>query len=161
MILHIISNNFIFLHVFSYFYELTGQKKEDDLKPATKPKVLLVEDNPDSRKLLTSLFRKRLGLTLSCAASVNEAEEKLSATQFDLIISDLRMPEKDGFDMLRLVIEQQHSAPFLFYSAEDISRDTLRRFDYPVIAVKKPQHQELLNLASDLLGVPFEKKGPT
>lgn len=94
-------------------------------------------------------------------ASVSEAEEKLSATSFDLIISDLRMPGKDGFDMLWLVIEKQHSPPFLFYSSEHISGDKLRDFDYPIAVVKKPQHQKLLNLASDLLRQPLEKKGTT
>lgn len=130
------------------------------MRSATKSKVLLVEDD-DCREMLVSLFRSRLGLTVSCAASVNEAEEKLNVTQFDLIISDLRMPERDGFEMLRFVIGHQHSPPFLFYSADDISKDTLRQFNYPVAVVKKPQHQELLDLASDLLGVPLEKKGPT
>lgn len=85
----------------------------------------------------------------------------MNATQFDLIISDLRLPVKDGFNMLRFVIAHQHSPPFLFYSADDIPRETLRQFDYPVAVVKKPQYQELLAIASDLLGVPLEKKGPT
>lgn len=127
----------------------------------SKSKVLLVEDDSDSREVLVNLFRKRLGLVLSCAASVNEAEEKMNTTQFDLIISDLRMPERDGLEMLRFVIGHQHSPPFLFYTADDISREALRRFNYPVAVVKKPQHQELLAIASDLLGVPLEKKGPT
>lgn len=70
------------------------------------------------------------------------------------------MPVQDGFALLQLVIERKHSPPFVFFTSEDIPKHTLLRFDYPVSVVRKPNNQKLLNLVSDLLGVPLEKKGP-
>ncbi|HEX2165559.1 MAG TPA: ATP-binding protein [Thermoanaerobaculia bacterium] len=62
--------------------------------------VLVLEDEPDSRELLCSLFESR-GARAVATASAREARQLLSQHEVDVIVSDLQMPEEDGFTFLR------------------------------------------------------------
>jgi len=60
-------------------------------------KVLLVEDDPDLRMLVTLAFRTRLPQsTLTTCSEGGAALDALRAGGFDLILSDLMMPGMDG-----------------------------------------------------------------
>ena len=63
-------------------------------------RVLLVEDHPDTAEQLTRLL-ERAGHSVSCAASVKEALERGRATAFDILISDLGLPDGSGYDLMR------------------------------------------------------------
>lgn len=64
--------------------------------------VLVVEDEPDFRQLFELHLRSwRLPLELHCVASGFDALVRIGAARPDLLITDLRMPGIDGFEMLR------------------------------------------------------------
>ncbi|MCK5146772.1 sigma-54-dependent Fis family transcriptional regulator [bacterium] len=62
--------------------------------------VLLVDDEKNIRITL-SAFLKKLGNDVDDAASGAEAEDKIKACHYDLIITDLKMRDKDGLDVLQ------------------------------------------------------------
>ena len=62
--------------------------------------VLLVEDHADSRRVLAKLLA-RLGCQVKYAGSVREALECLGKDKFDLLISDLGLPDADGTELMR------------------------------------------------------------
>jgi DNA-binding NtrC family response regulator len=62
-------------------------------------RVLVVDDEPALRRTLARLLR-RLGLTVEAAADGLEARSLMAASRFDLCITDLRMPNADGFAVL-------------------------------------------------------------
>ncbi|MFM2065501.1 MAG: type 4 fimbriae expression regulatory protein PilR [Pseudomonadota bacterium] len=66
---------------------------------ATPPSLLVVDDEPD---LLTvyELALVREGYDVETAASVSEASEVLAARRFDAVITDLRLPDGSGLDLL-------------------------------------------------------------
>jgi two-component system cell cycle response regulator DivK len=62
-------------------------------------KVLVVEDHDDSRDLLGRIISS-FGASVMTAADGQEALRLATADPPDLIFSDLRMPEMDGFELL-------------------------------------------------------------
>jgi DNA-binding NtrC family response regulator len=65
-------------------------------------RVLIVEDDPAQREMLSG-FLGDLGVETAEAGNGKEALEILAKRQFDVVITDLRMPEMDGNELLRLV----------------------------------------------------------
>jgi len=63
-------------------------------------KILLVEDNPDTLRLLTRLLAA-MGHEVRCAASVHGALEIAAAEPFDLLISDIGLPDGSGWELMR------------------------------------------------------------
>ncbi|MBI5481791.1 MAG: response regulator, partial [Deltaproteobacteria bacterium] len=62
--------------------------------------VLVVDDEAPLRRTLTRLLR-RLGLTVETAADGLEARTLMTTARFDLCLTDLRMPNADGFAVLQ------------------------------------------------------------
>ena len=78
-----------------------------DEKPLKGVSVLLVEDDADSREVL-GLFLEQSGAEVLSAASAKAAIELLetsSASLPDIIISDLAMPEEDGYSLINRIRE--------------------------------------------------------
>jgi PAS domain S-box-containing protein len=65
-------------------------------------RVLAVDDEPDSRALLRRVL-EAYGVKITLAASAAEAMQLLRADQFDVLLSDIGMPDVDGFDLIREV----------------------------------------------------------
>lgn len=68
--------------------------------PQAGRRVLLVEDHPDTGALLSRLLRS-WGHEVRMAGSVASALEAASAESFDLLISDLGLPDGSGHDLMR------------------------------------------------------------
>jgi DNA-binding NtrC family response regulator len=66
----------------------------------SRENILVVDDEPDMRDALTAALR-RDGLCVSTATNGIEALEKVQAQQFDLIITDVRMPRMGGLALLQ------------------------------------------------------------
>lgn len=68
----------------------------------TGASVLVVDDDSDVRDLLRAAFERR-GATVSAAASVEEALAALMTHPVDLIVSDIGMPNRDGYSLISAV----------------------------------------------------------
>jgi DNA-binding NtrC family response regulator len=64
--------------------------------------LLVVDDEPSARTTLALLLRKR-GHRVLEADGVTAATKRLADEVFDLVVTDLRMPDGDGLDVLRTV----------------------------------------------------------
>ena len=81
-------------------------------------KILVVDDDPDGRFLLEALLRAG-GHAVSTAANGAEALDRAAQTDFGLIVSDILMPEMDGFALCRRIRSDprwRHTR-FVFYTA--------------------------------------------
>jgi two-component system, NtrC family, response regulator PilR len=64
------------------------------------PKVLVVDDEPDIRELL-ELTLVKMGLAVEAVGSVAEAKARLQGTRFDLCLTDMRLSDGEGLDLVR------------------------------------------------------------
>jgi DNA-binding response OmpR family regulator len=64
--------------------------------------ILIVDDEMEIAELLAMGF-ENYGFTPECAFSVDEAEAKIAAKNYDIILSDIRMPKKDGVELLKWI----------------------------------------------------------
>lgn len=70
--------------------------------PALKPRLLIVEDEPTTRILLTQIF-ERLGHPVRAAEDGFAALEEMRKEPPDILLSDLNMPRMSGFELLSVV----------------------------------------------------------
>ncbi|MCB1982647.1 MAG: response regulator, partial [Rhodoferax sp.] len=63
------------------------------------PRLLVVDDEPDLRTLY-ELTLVREGYDVDCAGSVTEAWALLALQPYDLLITDMRLPDGNGMDLL-------------------------------------------------------------
>jgi two-component system, OmpR family, response regulator len=90
--------------------------------------VLLIDDDPSLRGLLGAIMT-RDGLAHESACDGAEAIERLRRDDYDAIILDLLLPERNGFDVLRfLKAERPHLLPRVVVITAAMEW-TLRHFD--------------------------------
>ena len=81
-------------------------------------KILIVEDDRELNKTVCS-FLSQSGYEAIGCLNANDAYDAMYETVFDLIISDIMMPEIDGFEFARNVRELNENIPILFMTARD------------------------------------------
>jgi CheY-like chemotaxis protein len=69
--------------------------------------ILVVDDDPDGRTL-TSLVLTQAGASVKAVASVREAHQTLEVERPDAVVSDLGLPDEDGYALIRQI--RQHEA---------------------------------------------------
>lgn len=119
--------------------------------------ILVVDDEPDARELLRIILES-CGVTVLDAASVKDALAALEHDRVDLIVSDIGMPEEDGYGLIRRVraLPNQATAttPAVALTAfarnEDRTRALLEGFNMHMTKPVEPA--ELLLTLADLLG---------
>ncbi|HEV2903502.1 MAG TPA: ATP-binding protein, partial [Pyrinomonadaceae bacterium] len=67
-------------------------------------KVLVVDDEPDSRDLLMTIF-SRCGSDVRCSDSAAKAMQEFDEWNPELLVSDIGMPNEDGYSLIRRVRE--------------------------------------------------------
>ncbi|MGA8862424.1 MAG: sigma-54 dependent transcriptional regulator [Gallionella sp.] len=87
-----------------------------DNERAKVPSVLLVDDEPDILELLELALRK-MGLEVDRAANVREALAKLSAKPYDLCLTDMRLPDGDGLQVVRHIAQHDLDVPVAVITA--------------------------------------------
>ncbi len=82
------------------------------------PKILVVEDDKDLLRTVCLHLNQNGYETVGCM-SADLAYDAMEASQFDMIISDIMMPEIDGFEFAASVRDVDKEIPILFMTARD------------------------------------------
>ncbi len=82
----------------------------------SKPTVLVVDDEPDLIELV-SLTLSRMNLATDSAADLAGARAKLAERRFDLCLTDMRLPDGDGLDLVAWIQEHHPDVPVAVISA--------------------------------------------
>lgn len=108
-------------------------------------KILVVEDDTKLNKSVCSYLKLNGYETMGCI-SANEAYDSMYKNKVDLIISDIMMPEIDGFEFARTVRGIDENIPILFMTARDDFDAKRRGFDAGIddYMVKPIDFEELL-----------------
>lgn len=78
--------------------------------------VLIVDDEPDIRELL-EITLGRMGLETRSAGDIQDAKELLREANFDLCLTDLRLPDGSGIELIEHMQQQQPELPIAVISA--------------------------------------------
>ena len=84
--------------------------------PSVPPRVLVVDDEADIRELL-DLTLVRMGLSADCAGTVAEARRLLGERQYGLCLTDMRLPDGDGLEIVRLIGAEHGQTPVAVITA--------------------------------------------
>lgn len=71
-------------------------------EPLKNLRILVVDDQPDAQVLIGTILKKS-GADVTVASSVSDAFKILIKLRPDVLISDIGMPEQDGYDLIRMV----------------------------------------------------------
>jgi PAS domain S-box-containing protein len=119
--------------------------------------VLLVDDEADSRELLNFVLES-CGAQISTASSAVEAVELIKRERFDVIISDIGMPEEDGFSLIRKIRsfpnEQGGNIPAIALTAYARAEDRVQalRSGFHMHIAKPVESVELIAAVANLAG---------
>lgn len=82
-------------------------------------KILVVEDDRELNKTVCAYLRQNGYEAVGCLGANEAYDAMYGGALFDLIISDIMMPEVDGFEFARTVRELNREIPILFMTARD------------------------------------------
>ncbi|HEX5000848.1 MAG TPA: sigma-54 dependent transcriptional regulator, partial [Terriglobia bacterium] len=81
-----------------------------------RPRLLIVDDELSIRELLEIVLKKE-GYDVVSVSSAEEALNRMAAAGFDLVVSDIKMPDMSGIDLLRRVKADGFTGPFILLTA--------------------------------------------
>ncbi len=120
--------------------------------------ALIIDDEPDIRELL-EITLGRMGIETDSAADVTQAKAHLASTHYDICLTDMRLPDGDGIELVKLIqkttpqtpvavitahgnmdtaIESMKAGAFDFVS-KPIELDRLRTLVKTALKLKEPQ----------------------
>ncbi len=96
-----------------------------------KPRVLIVEDDPDLRRILSLLLRNR-GYATETAEHGGAGFTALQRELPDCVLLDLMMPVMDGFELLKRIrtVERTRQLPVIILTASEDERHRLKSQQY-------------------------------
>jgi len=129
--------------------------------PPGKVHLMIVEDDPDTLEMLRATLESR-GFRVTGCESAAETLKVASGTQVDLIISDIGMPQMDGFHMIERLreIAGYHDVPAIALSGYASQKDAKAALAAGFNAhVSKPvDPAELIIMVNGLLKNPSRTK---
>lgn len=129
---------------------MSNQRPERRLRGELN-RVLVVDDEADIRELI-DLTLSRMGLAADCVGTVAEARASLAESQYQLCLTDMRLPDGEGLDIVRHINEQCGETPVAvitaFGSAENaVAALKAGAFDYLAKPVGLEQLRALIKSA--------------
>ena len=82
----------------------------------TSPRILVVDDEADLRELL-DITLARMGLDVDCAATLGQARALWAANEYALVLTDMRLPDGLGLELVREVAASGKGTPIAVITA--------------------------------------------
>lgn len=138
-------------------------RAEND-RPAAGPggprrlRVLVVEDHADSAEMM-ALLLESMGHDVFVAPNAGEALEAVERRRFDLLISDIGLPDASGYDLMRQLAARGHRIPAIALSGYGMATDRVqsREAGFAEHLVKPLQGPGPLEAAIARLGIGRER----
>ncbi|MDE2310282.1 MAG: sigma-54-dependent Fis family transcriptional regulator [Betaproteobacteria bacterium] len=124
-----------------------------DKQPAAA-RVLVVDDEPDILELL-ELALVRMGLLVEHATNVREALQQIDSKHYDLCLTDMRLPDGDGLEVVRHIVARNMNLPVAVITAHGNMENAISvlkagAFDYLSKPVALEQLRALVKAALKL-----------
>src|SRR5690349_11807410 len=111
-------------------------------------KILIVDDEPHTRRVLALNLRQDQHEVSECAG-VQEAKKTIQAEEFDAILTDQKMPDGDGLQVLAAALDADHTISVVVITAfatVELAVESMRQgaFDF----ITKPFQPEVVRAAA-------------
>jgi signal transduction histidine kinase/DNA-binding response OmpR family regulator len=126
--------------------------------------ALVIDDELDARELVATVLRAS-GATVLQAASAEQALQVLAVSHVDILISDIGMPDVDGYELLRRIRAQsgtnaaQVPAVALTAYARELDRNRALEAGFQTHVAKPVEPVELVRVVARSLGETWPKLG--
>jgi DNA-binding NtrC family response regulator len=121
------------------------------------PRILLVDDDPALLESLSEMLRLRLpAVGVEACQAPEDAMDRLYSTDYQLVISDLKMPGMDGLAVLRMVKAVRPSMPVLLITGviPDDDVTTIARRHGAIDLISKPLERDaFVETITRILGI--------
>jgi two-component system response regulator PilR (NtrC family) len=130
-------------------------RRNEKRTPPRGAQVLVVDDEPDIRELL-ELTLAKMGLGVAAVGSIAEAKARLQADRYDLCLTDMRLGDGEGLELVRYIATLPDDLPVAVITAHGSAENAVAAlkagaFDY----VSKPVGLEQLRaLVKSALSLP-------
>ncbi len=127
---------------------------DDMAKTRNSPaRIMVVDDDPSSRSAMQRVLEKA-GYSVTMVADAERAIELVSDIDFDLVITDLRMPGKTGIELLSEVKNRKPEIEFMIVSAygDEDTQALARRMGASEVLMKPFPRQKLIDSTQRVLG---------
>jgi signal transduction histidine kinase/CheY-like chemotaxis protein len=135
----------------------SGEYNVDNAKKLNGLRVLVVDDEPDARQIISTLIR-RTGAEVFACESANEALEALETWHPDVLMSDIAMPGEDGYSLINRVrslpAERGGEVPAAAFTAYAREEDRQRALEagYQIHIAKPISSGQLVAMIAHLAG---------
>ncbi len=113
-----------------------------DARPTSRLRVLLVEDHADTVETMVAMLQLA-GHEVRAAGDVAAALHALAEERFDLLISDLGLPDRDGLDLIRSIRSRGETLPAIALSGygqeTDVQQSRLAGFNSHLVKPVEPR----------------------
>ena len=114
-------------------------------------KVLIVDDEPDIRELL-EITLGRMSLATESAADLTSARRLLSTEKFSLCLTDMRLPDGDGIELVKYIQAEYKQMPVAMITAHGSTETAIKAlkagaFDFVSKPVDLQKLRDLINSA--------------
>ncbi|MFH1537326.1 MAG: response regulator [bacterium] len=128
------------------------------MAPETKKRILVVDDSATVRGFFEDIFNRREDYTPDFASSGKEAVEKIrtavkGGTRYDFVLTDINMPEMDGFatlDAIREVDPGVLTGMITGFNVDDYIKMALEKGVFNIICKMDPP-EEILSTVNNLI----------
>ena len=129
----------------------------------SRPRVLVVDDEPDIRDLL-SMTLEQMDLDPTTAADLTEARQELARTDFHLCLTDMRLPDGDGLELVEWMQANRPGTPVAVITAHGNVESAVRAlklgaFDFVSKPLDVGDLRKLVATAVRLQGANFNEAG--
>lgn len=135
------------------------------LKETSSPNILIVDDEPDIIELL-ELTLARMGMEISSALCISDAKVLLQSRQFQLCLTDMRLPDGEGLDLVKYIANHCAGLPVAVITAYGTTENAVAAlkagaFDYLPKPVSLKQLRDLVKSALSLPPMQTESTSQT
>ncbi len=124
--------------------------------------VLVLDDEPIVGKRLLPALAK-VGCDVEVFDAPKPALERLAAKRFDIVVTDIRMEEIDGLEVLEKVLERWPGTRVIMitgYATVELAREAMAKgaFDFIAKPFKPQELRDIIAKAAESLGIPGIEK---
>ena len=91
--------------------------ERENMAQARKTRILVIDDEELICWCLKKTFERSNEYSVSCAYTASDALENIAEEQFDIVITDLKLPDSDGLELLEKITTLNSGTPVIVMSA--------------------------------------------